>query len=48
MSEIKNLTNGYGEDEIITLEGLDHVRHRPGMYIGKLGDGSSADDGIYV
>ena len=48
MSEIKNLTNEYGEDEIITLEGLDHVRHRPGMYIGKLGDGSSADDGIYV
>ena len=47
MSEIIK-TNGYGEDEIITLEGLDHVRHRPGMYIGKLGDGSSADDGIYV
>ena len=48
MSEIKNLTNGYGENDIVTLQGLAHVRHRPGMYIGKLGDGSSADDGIYV
>ncbi len=38
----------YGDDNIKTLEGLEHVRLRPGMYIGKLGDGSSADDGIYV
>ena len=38
----------YNEDNIRTLEGLEHVRLRPGMYIGKLGDGSSADDGIYV
>ncbi|MDR0364647.1 MAG: type IIA DNA topoisomerase subunit B [Bacteroidales bacterium] len=38
----------YTEDDIKTLEGLEHVRHRPGMYIGKLGDGSHADDGIYV
>ncbi len=38
----------YGDDHIITLEGLEHVRRRPGMYIGKLGDGSHADDGIYV
>ena len=38
----------YGKGSIITLEGLEHVRLRPGMYIGKLGDGSSADDGIYV
>ena len=38
----------YTEDEIITLEWQEHVRRRPGMYIGKLGDGSSADDGIYV
>ena len=38
----------YNEDNITTLEGLEHVRRRPGMYIGKLGDGSSADDGIYV
>lgn len=38
----------YNEDTIITLEGLTHVRRRPGMYIGKLGDGSAQDDGIYV
>lgn len=38
----------YDEGNIITLEGLKHVRHRPGMYIGKLGDGAYADDGIYV
>jgi topoisomerase-4 subunit B len=38
----------YTDENIITLEGLEHVRLRPGMYIGKLGDGSHADDGIYV
>jgi len=38
----------YGDSNIITLEGLEHVRRRPGMYIGKLGDGSHSDDGIYV
>jgi len=38
----------YNDDNIITLEGLEHVRRRPGMYIGKLGDGTYADDGIYV
>jgi len=39
----------YGEDDNIqTLEWQEHVRMRPGMYIGKLGDGSSADDGIYI
>ena len=41
-------TADYGDDNIITLEGLTHIRRRAGMYIGKLGDGSSADDGIYV
>ena len=40
--------NEYGEDNIQTLEWQEHVRMRPGMYIGKLGDGSSADDGIYI
>lgn len=38
----------YTEDSIRTLEWREHIRLRPGMYIGKLGDGSSADDGIYV
>ena len=38
----------YGSDSIRTLEWNEHIRLRPGMYIGKLGDGSHADDGIYV
>jgi topoisomerase-4 subunit B len=38
----------YEESNIITLEWQEHIRRRPGMYIGKLGDGNSADDGIYV
>ncbi|MDR0660341.1 MAG: type IIA DNA topoisomerase subunit B [Prevotellaceae bacterium] len=38
----------YSEKDIQTLEWNTHIRKRPGMYIGKLGDGSSADDGIYV
>lgn len=38
----------YTEDNIRSLEWNEHIRIRPGMYIGKLGDGSSADDGIYV
>lgn len=38
----------YGEESIKTLEWQEHIRRRPGMYIGKLGDGSQADDGIYV
>ena len=38
--------NEYGDDNIQTLEWQEHVRMRPGMYIGKLGDGSSSDDGI--
>ncbi len=38
----------YSEDNIQTLEWWEHIRRRPGMYIGKLGDGSYADDGIYV
>ncbi len=38
----------YSEDTIKTLEWKEHIRKRPGMYIGKLGDGNSPDDGIYV
>ena len=38
----------YTEDNIRSLEWQEHIRLRPGMYIGKLGDGSSADDGIYI
>ena len=38
----------YDDDNIRTLTGLEHIRLRPGMYIGRLGDGSSAEDGIYV
>lgn len=46
MSENNNFQ--YTEDNIRTLDWQEHVRQRPGMYIGKLGDGSSADDGIYI
>ncbi|MDE6378616.1 MAG: type IIA DNA topoisomerase subunit B, partial [Duncaniella sp.] len=38
----------YSEDDIRTLDWKEHLRRRPGMYIGKLGDGSNFDDGIYV
>lgn len=51
MDELKEVEKGtviYDDENIVTLEGLEHVRRRPGMYIGKLGDGSHSDDGIYV
>ena len=38
----------YDDEDIKTLDWKEHIRRRPGMYIGKLGDGSHADDGIYV
>ena len=40
--------SAYTEDNIRSLDWKEHIRMRPGMYIGKLGDGSSADDGIYI
>lgn len=47
-NEVAPSTVEYSEDNIRTLEWNKHIRLRPGMYIGKLGDGSQADDGIYV
>ncbi|SFH88166.1 DNA topoisomerase IV subunit B [Halpernia frigidisoli] len=44
----ENIEPQYTEDNIRSLEWQEHIRIRPGMYIGKLGDGSSADDGIYI
>ena len=40
--------NNYTEENIKSLDWKEHIRMRPGMYIGKKGDGSSTDDGIYV
>lgn len=49
MEDTRDLTPvGYTENDIKTLNWDEHIRRRPGMYIGKLGDGSHADDGIYV
>lgn len=41
-------THNYDESKIKTLSSLEHIRKRPGMYIGRLGDGSNPDDGIYI
>ncbi len=41
-------THNYDESKIKTLSSLEHIRKRPGMYIGRLGDGSNQDDGIYI
>ena len=41
-------TSNYTEENIKSLDWKEHIRMRPGMYIGKLGDGSSPDDGIYI
>ncbi len=43
-----NMSEKYNEDSIRSLDWKEHIRLRPGMYIGKLGDGASHDDGIYV
>ncbi len=42
------MAENYNDDNIIHLDDREHIRRRPGMYIGKLGDGSHSDDGIYV
>ena len=47
-NDLSQSKDTYSDEAIVHLEDLEHVRLRPGMYIGKLGDGSSADDGIYV
>ena len=44
----ENIQNNYSDDNIRTLEGVEHIRLRPGMYIGTLGNGEDAADGIYV
>lgn len=48
MADNKELFNAYTEESIRSLDWREHIRLRPGMYIGKLGDGSSMDDGIYI
>ena len=48
MAEEIKPTSSYNEDNIIHLDDREHIRRRPGMYIGKLGDGNHSDDGIYV
>ena len=45
---INNSAVEYTDDNIRHLSDMEHVRTRPGMYIGKLGDGAHAEDGIYV
>lgn len=44
----KKAAGSYTEDDIKSLDWREHIRLRPGMYIGKLGDGSSSDDGLYI
>ena len=48
MSEENKITTEYTDDNIRHLSDMEHVRTRPGMYIGRLGDGSMPEDGIYV
>ena len=47
-AKFEKMINKYTEDSIRSLDWKEHIQLRPGMYIGKLGDGSSHDDGIYV
>ncbi len=45
---LNNANSNYDDEAIVTLSPREHIRLRPGMYIGKLGDGTQSDDGIYV
>jgi topoisomerase-4 subunit B len=45
---ISEIEKEYSQDDIKTLDWLEHMRLRPGMYIGKTGDGTSQDDGVYI
>ena len=47
-TEIEKIAADYGDDNIKTLDGVEHIRRRPGMYIGRLGNGEDLGDGIYV
>ena len=47
-TEQNNQQPEYNDDNIRHLSDMEHVRTRPGMYIGRLGDGTQAEDGIYV
>src|SRR5690606_5741397 len=46
--DFASMASNYNEDSIKTLSPLEHIRLRPGMYIGRLGNGNNAEDGIYV
>lgn len=48
MEELEQAGINYSSDDIKTLDWKEHIRRRPGMYIGKLGDGSHPEDGIYI
>lgn len=48
MADLLETPANYGDESILTLEWHEHIRRRPGMYIGKLGDGSAPDDGVYI
>ena len=48
MTSAEEAASSYSEEHIQTLDWKEHIRRRPGMYIGKLGDGSQPDDGIYI
>ena len=48
MAEKQNILAEYGDEHIISLDPMEHIRKRTGMYIGRLGDGSQYEDGIYI